>query len=198
MGYRKHGPKNNHILQRTVNDSTTPSRIYINNGSETRVSVPCYYLDKPVPFHNRHWHDYKGWPSPNFPDHCCQLPHDIMPGWKVKRIDFLAEGYDPRLFRVVWEDEPEGCIADATLDTREKNVVNFHISVNSPENVHEPGVYRFTVHAISGATVQRRRTQVGTSFEVVEDYFPGRDDIVYLGELVVLPAGLSIEPDDAQ
>lgn len=194
MGYRKHGPKNDHVLQRTVNDSTTPSRIYINNGSETHIAVPCHYLLGLVPPHNRHWHDYMGWPTPNYPDHCCQLPHNIMPfGWKTAKIDLVGEGYDHG--DILWEDEPQGCTTQVRFSSREKNVVEFDISVDSPENLHEPGIYRFAVHIYSGPTTKRRYAQRGSTFEVVEDHFPGRNDIVYLGELVVLPAGYHGQPE---
>ena len=206
MPYRVNHPhlRPTHHRQRAVNDATTPSRIYINNGTSTHVVVPCYYLNRPEMWHDHHWHDHVGWPSPNHPDHCCQKPFDRWGPfwkhwpWKTSKINFVKEKYEDG--RIVWESEPENCVTAVRIANREKNEVEFDISVDDPNCVHSRGIYRFAVHVYCSEDHVNHYVQDGTDFKMVSDYFPAKNDIVYLGELVVLPAGLDgdyeFEPED--
>lgn len=75
MGYRikEHRP---HRPNRTMQDTVTPYRIFLENGQTSIVAVPCFYQEvrPPIPVHHhcRPWHDHVGWPSPSHPDHSCQ------------------------------------------------------------------------------------------------------------------------------
>lgn len=75
MGYRIH-EKPRPRPRRTMQDTATPIRVYVHNGSTANLAIPCYYQEvhKPehVHIHDPHWHDHVGWPSPSHPDHICQ------------------------------------------------------------------------------------------------------------------------------
>lgn len=79
MSYRIQQPKP-HKPHRTAQKTTTPSRYYMTNGTTFDLAIPCWYqeIHKPVraKVHCKDWHDYIGRPSPNHPDHSCQL-HDF-------------------------------------------------------------------------------------------------------------------------
>ena len=53
------------------------SVISVDNGSISRISIPCFY-DHPEDIcdtrHHRTMHDHIGWPSPDSKDDSCQLP----------------------------------------------------------------------------------------------------------------------------
>ena len=75
MGYRIKEHKD-HKPHRTMQDTATPSGLYVQNGTMARLAIPCWYyvVDPPVRMHHhdRMHHDHIGWPSPNHPDHICQ------------------------------------------------------------------------------------------------------------------------------
>lgn len=75
MAYRKlEKPKPR--PKRTLQETATPSTIYIKNGATMKYSIPCWYLIAEPPVrahhHSRPHHDHVGWPSPTHPDHICQ------------------------------------------------------------------------------------------------------------------------------
>lgn len=75
MGYRIK-EKQPHKPNRSMQDTATPSKIYMQNGTTAYLAIPCWYQEvkKPIPahHHDRMHHDHVGWPSPNHPDHICQ------------------------------------------------------------------------------------------------------------------------------
>lgn len=79
MSYRiqEHRP---HLARRTMEDIATPMIVHVHNGSTAHLAIPLWYqeIQKPVraKHHNIHWHHHVGWPSPNHPDHICQLAYE--------------------------------------------------------------------------------------------------------------------------
>lgn len=62
--------------KRTFEDATTPSKVFIQNGTTEYIAIPCWYVEVTPPYkahcHSRQHHDHVGWPSPRHPDHICQ------------------------------------------------------------------------------------------------------------------------------
>lgn len=74
---------------------TTPSDIFVVNGTTTRIAIPCFYHEirraLPAVLHDRMIHDHIGWPTPDSPDHVCQ-PHDfaIPPGHPSRAMPHMG------------------------------------------------------------------------------------------------------------
>lgn len=75
MAYRRLEPHKKEP-NRTMQDTTTPSRLFIDNGATADFAVPCWYAEMRPPvratLHSRPWHDHLGWPNPDRPDRSCQ------------------------------------------------------------------------------------------------------------------------------
>ena len=136
MSYRiKEKPKPK--PRRTFEDASTPSKIYIQNGTTSYLAIPCWYVEVAPPYkahcHSRQHHDHVGWPSPNHPDHICQawdLAHSCCSFNRHKHhcdhckhyldmdrmvpIHLLAEGY--KNINVAFKNPPEGLTATANID----------------------------------------------------------------------------------
>lgn len=102
-------------------DATTNSTITVDNGTISRLSIPCTYgieYDPYIHCHSRFGrmvHDHFGWPSPDHPDHSCQEPiHRHHRHVEVRSIDLVGEGYDQ--IEVSFTDPPEGLTAVGTID----------------------------------------------------------------------------------
>nr|DAQ90945.1 MAG TPA: hypothetical protein [Caudoviricetes sp.] len=75
MGYRQLKPPAHHH-RRDMDNKATPGRIFLEAGTVAKFSIPCWYRMVGWPIqvhgHNRDFHDWLGWPSPDSPDHSCQ------------------------------------------------------------------------------------------------------------------------------
>lgn len=205
MGYRVHEHRP-HKARRTIENITTPMRVYTTNGSIADVAFPCYYQEivKPVPavHHDIHWHHHIGWPVYNHPDHICQMMYtpntcghrggckscrhylDARTIFPIHLTD-EKEGYAEDGFEVVfWTEDGkvDGITATARVDDWEDWVVRVNFQTAIMDAIQHPRHYRFTVFA--------------NAPEISEDehgrYWPARRDVVGLGELVVLPSGYEI------
>lgn len=76
MSYRVNPIPKVHKPRHTIQALTSPSDVYLTLGTYKQIAVPCWYVEvkKPTPahHHDRAYHDFKGWPSPNHRDHVCQ------------------------------------------------------------------------------------------------------------------------------
>ena len=196
MGYRINShPKPK--PRRTAVDIATPAKLYVHNGTLAHFAFPCWYqeMHKPVPahHHDHHWHDHVGWPSPDHPDHICQLwapdRHCCSIGHRhecsrhcehyidmanVFPIHLREEGYSSALVKWATDNRqpPTGITATASIDTAEDWVVRLDLDIKDPAALQEPQKYLFTVfvHANEDGGLNER------------------NDIVVLAELNVLPS----------
>jgi len=75
MGYRRIKPPKHHH-RRDMDNKTTGGVIFLEPGTTAKFSIPCWYRMVGWPIqvhgHNRDFHDWLGWPTPDHPDHSCQ------------------------------------------------------------------------------------------------------------------------------
>lgn len=116
MGYRRIKPPKHHH-RRDMDNKTTGGVIFLEPGTVAKFSIPCWYRMVGWPIqvhgHNRDFHDYLGWPTPDHPDHSCQewdydhsccrhghahcepkRCHDYIDMCKLYPIHLTKEGYD--------------------------------------------------------------------------------------------------------
>lgn len=189
MGYRikEHKPK---PPRRDVQGTTSPSTVFVQNGTTFEYAIPCWYLiaEEPVRAHchSRQHHDHVGWPSPTKPDHICQdweLAHSChahdsghhhhdhchryLDMEKLKPIHLSDEGYES--VDVAFDDAPDGLTATGYIDEDRDWVV------------------RVTIDAMVADAIDKRIEIPYTVFvsgKVMEHY---RRDAVSRGTMVILP-----------
>lgn len=125
------------------------SFIPVNNGTITRISIPCFSRDdERPPWHDRPRHDHEGWPDPDNPDDSCQgLPPVYDQIIVMNEIDLVAEGYDT--IDVSLLDPPEGLTVTGEIS---QNMVNLTV-VAMCEAAEKKGLYvPFAVYAIGTVT----------------------------------------------
>lgn len=200
MSYRINEPKPP-VRRRTMQDTATPNTVYVHNGCTASLAVPCWYLEakRPVPVmpHDRQFHDMVGWPTPDWPDHCCQdwdfarsccglHPKDRCEPMRCRRyldmgrlvpIHLTEEGYQgtPKV-QVVGGDGTDavGVDASAWIDSDDDWVVRvlFDVMVNgvlTPED--DPAEFYYSIF-----------------LEREDDKNQTRRDLAAMGRLIVLPA----------
>lgn len=193
MAYRLQ-PKKTDPPRRTMQDTTTPGRIIIENGNTAELAIPCFYKEIHLPthaeIHSRDKHDHEGWVDPRRPDACCQ-PQDFVysgtPSWgyastcdgqnriyreyldmsKLIPIRLLEEGYTNSTVAIT--GAPAGLNTLTHISMEQDWVVRVSFDVAIP-NMDKPLELPFAV---------RVSTPDGT-----------RRDTVSRGVLVILPAPL--------
>lgn len=200
MSYRINEPKPP-VRRRTMQDTATPNTVFVHNGCTASLAIPCWYLEakRPVPMrpHNRQIHDMIGWPTPDWPDHCCQdwdfarsccgvYPNRKCEPMRCRRyldmgrlvpIHLTEEGYrGTPVVRVVDADgvNAVGVDASAWIDADDDWVVRilFDVMVNgvlTPED--DPAEFYYSIF------LEREDEKEQT-----------RRDLAAMGKLVVLPA----------
>lgn len=194
MGYRKLEHPHRPHGQRTVQDTTTPGTIFIQNGATGYFAFPCWYLEVPAPVrwrpHNRPHHDHIGWPDPQHPDHSCQdhdfhlracTHHDGVHGCdghqvyldqrRVSPIHLLKEGYED--IEIALDEAPQGLTVVGHIDATEDWVVRVDVKAMCPDAIKEKVEARYTVYAIGDIDGKNVR------------------DVVARGKLVILPNPIS-------
>ena len=200
MSYRINEPKPP-IRRRTMQDTATPGKIYVHNGCTANLAIPCWYLEakRPMPVHphNRQFHDMVGWPTPDWPDHCCQdwdfarsccgvYPNRKCEPMRCRRyldmsrlipIHLLEEGYEATPHVYVHDAETDakaiGVDCSATIDKDDDWVIRVLFDVLLPDRLtpeNDPAVFYYSVY------LEREDEQKQT-----------RRDLAAMGELVVLP-----------
>lgn len=167
MSYRiKEKPKPK--PRRTMENLSTPSKIYIQNGTYEYVAIPCWYVEVTPPLkahpHCRQHHDHIGWPSPRHPDHICQawdFAHSCCSFDRHKHrcdrcdkfidmdrmipIHLAKEGYDT--VSVAFKDAPEGLSAEGYIDEKHDWIVRIKVSAECDSAIDEPVEVRYVVFA---------------------------------------------------
>ena len=126
-------------------DVATKSDISVDNGTISRMSIPCNYgwLERP-PRHDRMMHDHIGWPSPDHPDRSCQLPPRRYGRIIAAHpIDLPGEGYES--IEVSLLDPPEGLSMSGDIDY---DVVRLSIAAMCPDLEERGADVSFAVYAV--------------------------------------------------
>lgn len=158
MSYRIGEPKPKKP-NRTVQKLTTPSEIFVTNGSIADIAFPCWYQEIEHALrarrHCSHWHDHVGQPSPNHPDHVCQ-PHDYahehfhhhhkdhhfhdlhryIDMATLTPIHLLKEGYSKVIIST--SEKYEGLSLEGIIDEEEDWVVRLNINADLEEAAEDP------------------------------------------------------------
>lgn len=168
IGEPKPKPKN-----RSTQKTTTPTKVYVTNGSTAFLAYPCWYLDARPPkhahMHSKDRHDHFGWPSPSHPDHSCQphreravftygVDHDnkhhimpVKPSIDLSRltpIHLLKEGYET-VEVVLHEGTPEGVTAVGEIDEHDDWIIRVTFDVDTDEAIDEVVECPFAVRVLS-------------------------------------------------
>lgn len=185
--YEKHPPVKPELLV---------PRFEVRNGASTSIAFPCFYfeIDKPVDWHDHHYHDYIGWPAPSHPDHICQMVPDYSL-WrdpakvfnyvdmnKAVPIDLIAEGYDGALAYFDDNDTTgkytsDSLVTTVEIDQDEPWVVRIYVRPMLPEFPDKPIEFPFSLLVHAQAAVIDGRSYYETYDEVAR------------ARIVVLPGG---------
>ena len=128
-----------------LDDTARKSVIKVDNGSISRIAIPCLYSwFEPFQRIRRMHADHCGWPSPGHPDNSSQepaSPFDVT--LEIDQIDLSAEGYDR--VEISLYDPPEGLSVDGTITAE---LVNLTIASMCPDLETESADVPFSVFAV--------------------------------------------------
>ena len=190
MGYRKLDRHPHHHGHRYTQNLTTPSDVWMENGSTLDLALPCFYklphTKQPIVEHCRDWHDFVGQPAPDHPDHVWQPPHHHHHHghpWvngphcvtNIKHIRTIPihlkeEGYD----KFTIDIDPSGVAGTCELDEADDHIirVSLHADVDDlRHHIDKERVFCYTIRAY-----------------ITEE---NRIDVVTVGHIHVLPDVLS-------
>ena len=210
MGYRQ-PPPHRPMGRRTMQDIATPMVVSVHNGTTAELAIPLWYqeIQKPVRarHHNMQWHHHVGWPSPDHPDHICQLAYEgrhyghkcpvghhhcrrtcahYIDMTQIIPIHLLSEYENYQTVRVVFEDKPTGLTVASEIDPIEDWVIRVYFNSKIPEAISEPKSYRFSIF-IDAPEYSKTKRDAKTGEEKTKR-FPARTDVVTHGILRVLPS----------
>ena len=198
------------MARRTMQDTATPMLITVHNGATAHLAIPCWYqeVQKPVRaiHHNHHWHHYVGWPSPNHPDHICQIAYEgthyghkcpdghdhcrrtcshYVDMRNIFPIHLLEEGYNDTP-RITFATKPEGLETLAWIDAKEDWVVRVSFMPKLVDAIEKPKNYHFSVFVDApGSEIDAYNRRTG---DPVKKIIPDRTDVVAHGVLRILPS----------
>lgn len=154
-------------------------RYEVRNGATMVRRFECYYFN-PKETHSPHYHDFLGYPAPNYHHDSCQMqpPREVDPRMPdpvlrtsedLTPINLTDEGYTSAV--VVFDDDENSQYLDASawFDSDYGYVVNMSVKANFPTFEDEPKEMWFTLF-------------VGISGESTINY-----DAVARGIVVILP-----------
>lgn len=192
MGYRKL-EKKKRKPNRSMHDTTTLSKTFVQNGATAYLAIPCLYVEVNPPhelhLHDRDHDDHVGWPSPDHPDRSCQAfehvhkiyphlhidhheeyhhPHMYLDMNRVHPIHLTKEGYKD--IKVAFNNAPEGLTYDSHIDEREDWVVRVLFDAQCQDAINEKLEVEYSVFA-TGVLAGRGKVS----------------DVVSRGKLVILP-----------
>lgn len=210
MSYRINEHPHHHG-HRTMHDVATPMLISVHNGATADLAIPIWYqeIQKPVraKHHNIHWHHHVGWPSPNHPDHICQLAYEgrhyghkcpighdhchktcshYIDMTQIIPVHLLSDYEHYTGARVVYDETPVGLTTQAWIDTLEDWVVRVCFAPAVAAAIKEPVETHFTVfidapeYTTSKVDARTKQTMTRT--------WPARTDVVTHGTLRILPS----------
>lgn len=122
-------------------------RFAVRNGATAKIAFGCYYLMG----HDSKMHDHVGWPSPDNPDHVCQIQSNFrLYGLKEKTVNLqeihlIEEGYTET--SIEFDDQENAQYLDAStwIDEDDDNIVRVKIDTDFPMFEDKPIDMRFTV-----------------------------------------------------
>lgn len=146
MGYRlQEQPAITTKLVRLFDDTASPVIISVDNGTVSRISIPCEYGwlagNPPIV---RMMIDHAGWPSPGHPDRSCQDMSDVT--YQSRPIDLEAEGYES--VEVSLNDPPYGLSVEGNLTG---SLVSVTITSMCPDAINHDVYVEFSAYLV-GAT----------------------------------------------
>lgn len=122
----------------------------IRNGAIMRLAFGCYYLA----LHDRDRHNHIGWPSPNHPDHICQIGrtkfsirhHCSRYTLVGDEVDLISEGYDTVAIKF---DDPDIAahleVLEAYIDEDNPYLIRLKIHADLDFFEDKPKETRFTL-----------------------------------------------------
>lgn len=112
MGYRLPDKREFDPHLRHIPDVATHSLISVDNGTISKISIPCFYGCGE--YHDKMIHDHFGWPHPGHPDRSCQLPPCYSRVLELNEIDLPGEGYE--YIDVAMLNAPSGLTFTGSID----------------------------------------------------------------------------------
>lgn len=130
-------------------------KFQVRNGAIVDIAFPCYYLDV-LQAHDSHYHDFMGWPAPNYPGQACQFvtglsenagEYEVVDFTDPHPIDLTSdyEGYTEAY--VVLDKEISGLTVSAWIDEVNTNVIYMRIEAAIDFFEDKPQEVRFTLFA---------------------------------------------------
>lgn len=138
MGYRLSPPTEE---RRHYDATADKSTISVDNGTITRLAIPCFYERGHVLTRDYVMHvDHHGWPAPDSPDRSWQ--HWDHPDDDDDAIHFEDEGYTD--VEVAFAaDAPEGLSATGSIDV---NIIRVVITAECEDALTEDVETAFSIH----------------------------------------------------
>lgn len=187
---------------RTVVDTSTPSKVFVHNGTIAHLAFPCWYQEvhKPRGIHPHHrlLHDHYGWPAPDNPDHICQVwvpdrhghipaidpryvhVHKLLDLSRLVPIHLLEEGYTQVEIGLNANDDvvhaQEALNPTAYINPNEDWVIHVDLNVEDVNALKEPQRYKMSVFVS----------------EYDENEHLQEKDLAVLTEVVVLPSSFVV------
>lgn len=140
MSYRLPEDREQHHHYRHIVNEATESLLVIDNGTISRISIPCVYEQLG---HHKMWHDHVGWPSVDRPDNSCQLPPGYDRALVIHEINLPEEGYQS--VEVAMLNPPSGLSMTGFIDY---DTIKLTISALCQSAKEEDVDVKFSVYAI--------------------------------------------------
>lgn len=177
MSYRiKEKPKPK--PRRTMENLSTPTKVFIQNGTTEYIAIPCWYVEVMPPIkahpHCRPHHDHVGWPSPRHPDHICQAwdlahsccsfnrhkhkcdhCHRFIDMDRMHPIHMRKEGYNK--ISIAFKNAPSGLTAEGHIDEKSDWIARIKLSAKCQSAIDEEVEVKYVVFA-SGVLKGGRET----------------------------------------
>jgi hypothetical protein len=139
MGYRLPEKRDDDWHKRHFLDVAAQSIIVVDNGTISRISIPCFYSNEVC--HDKMAHDHCGWPYPGHPDKSCQLPPGCEKALVINEISLANEGYNS--VKTAMVNPPEGLAMRGEID---RNYVNLFIAAMCPTAIETDIEVQFCVY----------------------------------------------------
>lgn len=175
MGYRTFQTEP-HPKRRNMQVTTTPGKVYVHNGCDAYLAIPCFYQEaheaQRVRLHDRAMHDHMGWPDPMRKDRSCQIYEPMEAGWQEP--DHTVMGGHPITHRYVdgtklvpihlLEEDPHAQVLIAReeaaynrkriymhgeIDKEKDWIIRLTFAAQISDEFTEPETYKFSVYVSS-------------------------------------------------
>lgn len=155
MGYRLPEKRDDDWHKRHFLDVAAQSVIVVDNGTISRITVPCFYSNEVC--HDKMAHDHRGWPHPGHPDRSCQLPPGCEKALVVNEISLADEGYSS--VEVSMVNPPAGLTMSGEID---RNYVNLSVVAMCETAIETDAEVQFCVYITGQGSGNRQLRDVVT------------------------------------